>query len=182
MSIFVEPQQKDYPIASAGLYQAVCVDAVDLGIVETLKFGSLTEKESKHKVRLIWELDTIEPESGKPFTVSKAYNLSLHEKATLRKDLKSWRGRDMTPAELDAKSKGRFDVESVIGANAQILVAHNESRDGSRTYANVESLMPISAKTTPIKASTSYVRVKDREDTSSTRDTADTYVDDGVPF
>lgn len=177
MSIVATLDSKVYPVAPAGLHQGVCVDAVDLGIVETLKFGSLTEKESKHKVRLIWEIDTDE-EPGKPFTVSKAYNLSLHEKATLRKDLKSWRGQDFTQTEL----KG-FDLEKLIGRNAQLLVAHNQGKTNpDKTYANVESIMPISAKTTPIKASAGYVRVKDREDATTNRDTADTYVDDGVPF
>ena len=59
--------------------------------------------------------------AGQPFTTSKFYTLSLHEKANLRNILKNWRGRDFTDAEL----KG-FDLKTVLGAPCMISITHNE--------------------------------------------------------
>jgi len=39
---------------------------------------------------------------GEPMSISKNYTASLSDMATLREDLKNWRGRDFTPEELRA--------------------------------------------------------------------------------
>ena len=62
--------------------------------------------------------------------------LSLSEKANLRKDLESWRGKAFTAEEL----KG-FDIEKLIGVNAMASIIHNQS--GDRTYANISSISKL---------------------------------------
>ena len=83
-----------------GLHQAVCVDVVDLGLVDG-PWGA------KPTVELRWELDLANEETGRPFLVSKRYTLSLNEKATLRQHLQAWRGRAFTPPELEGFVNGR---------------------------------------------------------------------------
>ena len=140
----------DFKPAPAGLSQAVCVDVVDMGLLK-VTFGGL-EKE-QHKVRLVWQLEDMMSD-GKPFLIQKRYTLSLHEKANLRKDLESWRGRAFTPEELI-----KFDVETIIGANAQLNIQH-VTKDG-KTYANVVSIVPL-GKNMPKMDAMGYVRVQDR--------------------
>lgn len=53
----------------------------------------------------------------KPFTVSKFYTNSLNEKATLRADLESWRGRAFTENELRG-----FDLENILGKPCMVTV------------------------------------------------------------
>lgn len=132
--------------APDGVHNAVCVDVVDLGMVEGA-FGT------KHKLKLVWEIEE-KMDSGKPFIVGKRYTVSLHEKSTLRKDLKSWRGRDFTAEELK-----EFDLESVIGAPCQLVVVHSETE--GTTYANVSNVLKAKAK---LQADGKYVRVKERPD------------------
>jgi hypothetical protein len=135
----------DFTPAPEGMHNAVGVDVVDLGMVDG-QFGM------KHKLKIVWEIDA-PMEDGRRFVVSKRYNVSLHEKSTLFKDLKGWRGRPFTPEEL----KG-FDLDKVIGAPCQLVIVHNE-RDGS-VYADVQTVMKAGqAKITP---SGNYTRVKDR--------------------
>jgi len=141
----------DYTPAPAGVYQAVCCDVVDLGIVESEWQG---QKKSAHKVRLIWQIDA-RMDDGRPFTVSSRYTASLHEKARLRADLQSWRGRAFTVEELQ-----RFDLEKLIGAGCLLNVMHT-SRNG-KTYADVASIMPLPARTPKLAVSPDYVRVQDR--------------------
>jgi hypothetical protein len=71
-----------------------------------------------------------------PRGISKRYTLSLNEKASLRKDLQSWRGRPFTSAELAG-----FDVSKLIGANCLLSVLHQD-RAGA-TYANISSISAL---------------------------------------
>jgi hypothetical protein len=49
------------------------------------------------------ELEVFHEEKGEePYVVSKTYTLSMHEKATLRRDLESWRGQGFTEKEAEA--------------------------------------------------------------------------------
>lgn len=143
---------KTFTPAPAGVHQGVCVDVVDLGMVEVTFAG---ETKRQHKINVAWQLDELREEDGKPFLVFKRYTLSLHEKANLRKDLESWRGRPFTRDE-----EMGFDVESVIGANCLLNVQHTE-RQG-KTYANIVAIMPL-AKGMAKLAATDYVRKVDRQ-------------------
>jgi hypothetical protein len=118
--------------APEGAHQAVCVDVIDKGMVESNFDG---KPKMQHKVSVCWQIDE-KRDDGKRFLVYKRYTLSLNEKATLRKDLESWRGRAFTRDE-----EMGFDVETVIGANCLINVQH--AKKGDKTYANVVSVMPL---------------------------------------
>lgn len=142
----------EYTPAPAGVHQAVCCDVVDLGIIESEWQG---QKKRAHKVRIVWQLDATMAD-GRPYTVSSRYTLSLHEKARLRADLQSWRGRAFSAEELQ-----RFDLENLIGAGCLLNVMH-EGRAG-KTYANVTAIMPLPARTQKLTVSADYVRQQDRQ-------------------
>jgi len=137
--------------APPGSWSAVCVDVIDLGIIE-VTFGGKTKKQ--HKIRVVWQIEEV-MENNKPYTVQKRYTLSLHEKASLRKDLESWRGRSFTPLELEG-----FDVETVLGVPCLLNVIE-QKRDGE-TYANVASIMRLPKSMEAIEPR-DYIRKKDRE-------------------
>src|SRR5690606_3628587 len=58
---------------------------------------------------------------GKPFVVSKFYTASLNEKASLRNDLKNWRGRDFTEAELAG-----FEAKNILGKTCLLALTQND--------------------------------------------------------
>lgn len=138
--------------APGGVHQAVCVDVVDKGMV-----ASVFYKRTSHKCLLVWEIDET-MDNGERFTVRRMYTVSLNEKAALRKDLESWRGRPFKEEEL----KG-FDVESVLGANCNLNLVQ-QTRDGE-TYANIQAIMPLMKTQQKLSLSGKYVRVKDRSET-----------------
>jgi hypothetical protein len=126
-------ESKSYTPAPEGTHQGVCVDVIDLGLLpDTFNPGKV-----KHKVNIVWQIDESR-DDGKRHQLYKRYTLSLNEKATLRKDLESWRGRVFT---LDEEMG--FDVEKLMGANCLLNVQHKKSVDGTRTYANVIAVMPL---------------------------------------
>ena len=140
----------DFEPAPAGTYRAVCVDVIDKGIVEVTYQGKTRRQ---HKVSVAWQIDE-KRDDGKPYLVFKRYTLSLNEKATLRKDLESWRGKPFTRDE-----EMGFDVEAVIGANCLLNIAHRPVAD--KVYANVQSVNPLMKGMAPIHAR-DYVRKCER--------------------
>ena len=116
----------------AGSYPARCVGVVDLGI----QHNDFNDKDQE-KVRLIFELPTERTQSDgedRPRWQSKAYTASLHEKATLRKDLEAWRGTPFTKEELAG-----FKLETFINAPCIITIKHKEKKSGG-VYAEIASI------------------------------------------
>jgi len=123
-----------------GVHIGRCYRVIDLGTQEGEYKG---KKKISRKIMLAWELHGEDEEGnklvndeGKPLVISKRYTLSLADKAALRSDLESWRGKAFTPAEL-----GGFDVSVLIDAYALINVKHEVN--GETTYSNVASISPL---------------------------------------
>lgn len=117
-----------------GAHISRCYRIVDLGTVLGEFKGK--PKESR-KLLITWELCSEMMSDGRPFSISKRYTASLSEKAILRGDLKSWRGRDFTAEELEC-----FDLKAVLGKPCMLNIVH-EKRDGGEVYANVTAIMPL---------------------------------------
>ena len=168
MSIMASAKRSFEP-APEGLWPAVCVDVADIGMVVG-QFGE------KHKLRITWEISE-RMKTGEPYIASKQYTVSLHEKASLHKDLKSWRGKPFTAEELAG-----FDVEKVLGAPCQLLI-EQEEKDGM-TYGNIKAVMKAD-KRTVLKPSGKFVRAKDRKPKDTAPEEGDPFAeephDDGDP-
>lgn len=154
MPIVAKDKKKEYSAAPEGLWPAVCVDVVDLG-VEDSQWGE------KHKIQLRWILDEKEagsdPKTNKPFMVSRKLTLSLADKSHLRPLLEAWRGRKFSREELEG-----FDVETVLGANCQVQIIHNVGGEGD-VYANVQAVVPAAKGGTKLRIPSDYVRMCERE-------------------
>lgn len=123
----------------AGTYAARCVQMIHIGTVTENIMG---KEKTLNKVFIKWELPTekkeFKPGEGEqPYLVSKEFTLSLNEKATLRKFLASWRGKDFT--EEQAKS---FDISKLLGVACMISVTHKTS-SGNKTYADITNVSPV---------------------------------------
>ncbi len=176
MPIVAKSTGDSFVLCPAGAHTAVCVDVVDLGIIESEFNG---EKKKQHKVRIVWQIDE-DMDNGKPYIAGKRYTLSLHEKASLRKDLESWRGRPFTVPELEG-----FDLENLLSVGALINVIH-EPKNG-KVYDNVTSIMRL-PKNMIAPSPRDYIRKCDRQGQQeavpqSTQDN-ETWVasDDDIPF
>jgi hypothetical protein len=124
-----------------GMYLARCYRIVDLG---TQKSEYLGQVKSLPKVMLQFEVHG-EDEAGKPLvtakgepmSISKNFTLSLAEKATLRKDLQTWRGKEFTPEELRG-----FSVDNVLGAWAMIAITKAMGNNG-KEYTNIANINSV---------------------------------------
>jgi hypothetical protein len=154
--------------APEGLQQGVCCDVVDLGLRQT-PWGP------KEKVEIRWILDSADSK-GRGFLVSGRYTNSLNEKATLRRHLEAWRGKKFTQDEV----KSGWDLEKLLGINGQLQIVHKLGEDGT-TYANVHTIVPLGKGMPKMEIPSSYVRAKDRNQTSE-HSSSDMVEDDAVPF
>jgi len=121
----------------SGLQAAICSKVFDLGMQVNEYKG---ERNIKHKILIVWELAatmTTGEYQGKRFVVHKEYTNSLHEKATLRKDLESWKGKSI-PEDV---AKEGVDLEKFIKVPATLNIQHKTSKAGNE-YAIVTTVMP----------------------------------------
>ncbi|MDE2105687.1 MAG: hypothetical protein KGL39_51140 [Patescibacteria group bacterium] len=118
----------------AGTHMARCFRFVDLGSHEQKFQGE--SKGLKRLVMLSFEIPGELMEDGRPFTISKRYTWSMHEKSTLRKHLEAWRGRKFQDNEF---GPGGFDIRNVIGKVCTISVVHKENTEGD-IFANIDSI------------------------------------------
>ena len=96
-----------------GIHPAVCVDVMDLGLVETDFQG---QRRMVNKVKIAFESEA-KTQDGKTCMVSKNFTASLHPKAKLAAFLGKWRGRPVLPGET-------IDLGRLIGACCTLVISH----------------------------------------------------------
>jgi hypothetical protein len=78
----------------------------------------------------------INDEKGKPHKVAKGYNLLGRGGALLGADLASWKGRELTPEELDG-----FDPETLKG-QAVVVEIEKYRKDGTKRVPVIKAFHP----------------------------------------
>jgi hypothetical protein len=155
MPITAKTSGVEFEKVPVGNHIARCYSMVEIGTEEKEFQG---EKKKAYVVRITWELPNekkvFAPEKGEqPFSISKDYTLSMHEKANLRHDLQSWRGKAFN--EEEAKS---FDITKLIGVPCMLNVIHNVSKANGNTYANIAGVTAIpKGLTVPAQINPSFV-------------------------
>lgn len=131
----------DFKPHPEGIHPAVCVDVMDLGLVETEFQG---QKRMVNKVKLVFESEQ-KSEDGKNCTVTKNFTASLHPKAKLADFLGKWRGRPVVPGET-------IDLAKLLGACCTLVISHQQNMVG-KTYASIDA---VSKPTKKVTASGTY--------------------------
>lgn len=103
-------------------YDATCYSVIDLWSQEIERKG---EKKMQRKVLIGFEIhwQFIEKDGDKlPLVKSKKYTLSMSEMSNLRKDIKSWYGKDQWDW---------FDLFELLGKPAELTIIHNTGTNGT---------------------------------------------------
>lgn len=141
MSIIVPKSSFKKELTPTGNYIARCYKMIHIGTL-TKNFGKGDQEQNV--IRLYFELPTElrvfkDREEPKPISVDKEYTMSMGEKGNLRKDLKSWRGKDFTAEEAE-----NFDVSKLIGVPCLINLIHTPKKsDPSVVYETISSITPL---------------------------------------
>ena len=138
MSLVLESKAGgDFKPHPEGIHPAVCVDVIDLGLVETDWQG---ERRLVNKVRLVFETEQ-RNEEGKNCIISKTFTASLHPKAKLSEFLGKWRGRPVLVGES-------IDLAKLIMACCTLVISHQQNAVG-RTYASIDAISKPTKKVVP---------------------------------
>ena len=130
-----EPEGSNIPPLPEGVYIGTCYLLADIGE----QYNKMNDT-WKQKVVIGWQINgetiTIDGKE-EPRTIHNFYANSLHEKATLRTVLESWRGKKFTPEELMG-----FDLRNIVGTACQLQIIHN-TRDDGKVRADVKAIMAL---------------------------------------
>lgn len=135
MAFRIRDSFEEREVPDEGTTFGICIWVIDLGTQINRMFGSRSRK-----VLITWELPDNIMKSGEPFVVSKQYTASLGGQANLRKDLKTWRGKDFTPEE----AKAGFDPKRLLKVPAMLTISHNETE--TKKYVNVIGVAKVPAQ------------------------------------
>ena len=141
MSLIVEANESTFKPVPAGMHLARLYRIIDLG---TQKSEFKGQVKYLRKVMLGWEIhgqddagNALKMKDGRPFAMFKNYTLSWAEKANLRADLQSWRGKPFSQEEMR-----RFDLKTILGAWCMLNVIEKQGTDG-KMYVNVDGITPV---------------------------------------
>lgn len=127
----------DFKPHPEGIHPAVCLDVIDLGLVETEYQG---QRRVVPKVKLVWESEQ-KTDDARNCTVSKNFTASLHPKSKLADFLGKWRGRPVMPGES-------IDLSKLIGACCTLVISHQQNLVG-KTYASIDAISKPTKKLAP---------------------------------
>lgn len=118
MGRYAQDPGGDFKPAPPGTHVAICVRLTDLGTQHSEYNG---QSQVKNQILVTWELPNEKMDDGQPFLCSHFYTNSLHEMATLRAHLESWRGRAFTEAEAE-----KFDLMNLLGKPCMVSIIHTD--------------------------------------------------------
>lgn len=136
-NMVLQCKDSDFKPHPEGIHPAVCVDVMDLGLVETEFQG---QRRRVNKVKLVFESEQ-KTEEGRNFTVSRNFTASLHPKAKLADFLGKWRGRPVLPGET-------IDLAKLLGASCTLVISHQLNASG-KSYASIDAVSKPTKKVAP---------------------------------
>jgi hypothetical protein len=136
MGFIAEKKGGNFTPPLPGMHIGRCYRLIDMG-TQPKSFQGKQTGEARKIMAGFELLGEDRMPDGKPFVLSKSWFLSMHEKASLRKDLESWRGKTFTHEEESA-----FDVSKLLGAYCTLNVIEETGQDGN-TYTRIASISPM---------------------------------------
>lgn len=150
MGIVARDTGADYEPIPIGLHRSICINVFDVGFQPGYQ-----GKPPSRKCVILWEIEPKSSMTGKHFTITKIYTLSIGEKANLGIDLVSWRGKPFTKEERDG-----FDLDNIKNKACQLnVVPHGDK-------ARISSVLPAQRALDP-ETNKQVVTVHWKPDTAS---------------
>ncbi len=136
--MIIQQKPKQSKQCPADNHVARCIQLIHYGTIKKEFQGDIKYNDT---VRIVWETPNeqtvfAEGKPEQPYTLGKEFKISLHEKASLRKFIESWRGATLT----DAEAK-KFDLSSLLGQPCMLNVTHT-TKEGS-TWANIAAISKL---------------------------------------
>ena len=124
-------------LVPAGTHVARCYKMIHVG---ERPYEYNGEQKTKNSLWVFFELPKEmrvfnEDKGEEPMSINIEYNLTFYEQAKLFQHINSWRGKSLTPQEIDD-----FEIDKLLGVPCMLSVVHNTSAKNGKTYANIQSV------------------------------------------
>jgi hypothetical protein len=169
-------EDSQFEPASVDIHDAVCAEFVDLG----MKANPFDGKEL-HQGQLVFQVAEEVEEgdfAGQRKEVRLFFNMKLGTPtypSKIRKIIEKWRGKPLTDEEV---AEG-FSLEALEGVPCRLDISHKTNKDGSRTYAVVDSISKAGRKKLKVK---DYTPVAERSNGSDETVQESSDDDEDLPF
>jgi hypothetical protein len=122
-----------------GIYPALCVDVIDLGLQWSEFQG---QRELKRKLKLVFETEHVGEDGKRGIVTSKKFNASMHPKSHLAEFVGKWRGRPLVPGE-------NVDLNKLPGASCTLVLSHQLGKSSGKIYAAIDAVSQPTKKVQP---------------------------------
>jgi len=153
MELIAKAKSNEFELTPAGTHVATIFKIINLGHVPYEWQGQMKDS---HRVRIFWELPnetkTFKDKDGKdvtlPLAISRKFTLSMSDKAALRPFVVG----------ITGSAHDYFNVYELLGKSCLLSIAHEASKDGSKTYATVMSASALpKGMATPVPVNTPVI-------------------------
>jgi len=127
----------DFKPHPEGIHPAVCVDVMDLGLVESEYQG---QRRMVNKVKLVFESEQ-KTEDGKPCTVVQELHGEPASEGEAAEFLGSGAGARWCRGE-------KIDLAKLLGASCTLVISHQQNMVG-KTYASIDAVSKPTKRVTP---------------------------------
>lgn len=131
----------DFPKCPEGQHISRLVGIFDMG-TQRMEFQGAVKY--MPKVYLQFEVyaenekgEPITDEEGNPFLVGQDFTASMARNSHLLPFVQGWRGKPLEEADFP------FDFSRMLGQYGLMTISHTKSKDGTRTYAVINGLVPV---------------------------------------
>lgn len=142
-TVSVTQERKPFPIPAQGTHNAVCSKAL-------VQESSSEKHGDTLSVKLHWNLETTyKDDQGETrnFMAFSSFGLAYSPKARLYKAVMQLTGKPPVFKQREEKRGGKtyvtkdFVYKQFEGMKCQVVIEHNPSKDGTRTFANIASYL-----------------------------------------
>lgn len=126
----IDRNSKDFELPPSRQYYGRIIDVVEFK-KDTVWQG--TVKRDVPHVTIVWVLNAVDSE-GRPFRAQVTCPQSMDERSTLYKTVSGI---------LGTAPPVPFDTETLIGVANLLYIQQEKSKDGTKTYANIKTIMPV---------------------------------------
>ena len=149
----VDAGGKEFEPITEMIQAGVIADIMDKGIV-TVTYPGAPEKKVR-KATVVWLLAEEDAE-GRQKRAFQTFTVSLHEKSSLRKFLKSLGYKDE-----QFPRGGSFDLDTIIGTARMLVMSEEDGKDGGK-YVRVTAVTALKKGQTAPVIPADFVRKQDK--------------------
>ena len=150
LEVQIDGGGKEFEVVTEMIQPGVIADIVDKGMVDN-KFKPGTQQHKCYFVWIVAEEDT----EGRNKRVFQSFTVSLNEKSSLRKFLKT-----LGYTEFEAGKP--FQLDTLIGTKRMLVLSQEDGNDGGKPFLKITATMALKKGQSGVDVPADFIRKQDQ--------------------